>query len=60
MSEPSFETVRRVGMAILEAHSQWEHENNRNRPGVQHPWTAPHLELLARTAIAALNQGGEP
>ena len=50
--------VQRVADAIMEAHSQWEQENNRDRPGLQYPWTRPHLGLLARAAMLAMK--GDP
>lgn len=54
------EVADRVGLAILEAHGQFEIEN-RNRPfGSQdrEPWSGPHCRLLGHAAILAL-QGGE-
>jgi hypothetical protein len=49
--------VERVARAMLDAHSQWEIENN--RLGGEVVWTASHLELLARTAIEAMREPTE-
>ena len=46
--------IERVGREILEAHSQWEKENN--RLGGQDIWDKPHLDLLARIAINAMRE----
>lgn len=46
--------VERVAKSILEAHSQWELENN--RLGQDVVWSAPHAGLLARTAILAMRE----
>jgi hypothetical protein len=48
----SSEMVERVGRAMLDAHQQWEQENN--RLGGDVVWTSTHLELLARIAIEAM------
>jgi hypothetical protein len=41
----------RVGRAILEAHSQWEKENN--RAGGQDKWGEQHVILLGQAALIA-------
>lgn len=43
----------RVGRAILDAHGQWEKENN--CAGSQHPWQEPHVILLGQAAMLALS-----
>lgn len=43
----------RAGRAILDAHGQWEIENN--RLGGQNPWQSAHLMLLGRAALSTLS-----
>lgn len=51
---PELEAMAR---AILDAHSQWEIENNRDRGAEnQFPWQAPHTILLARAALMAIRE----
>lgn len=41
----------RVGRAILDAHGQWEKENNQR--GGQNPWSEQHVILLGQAAMLA-------
>jgi hypothetical protein len=42
----------RIGRAILEAHDQWEKENNQR--GGQDLWGEQHILLLAQAAMLAV------
>lgn len=45
----------RAGRAILDAHGQWELENN--RVGGQNAWQSAHLMLLGRAALSTMRKG---
>lgn len=46
---PSRTDALRVGRAILQAHGQWENENQHR--GAQVPWDEPHVLLLGQAAL---------
>ena len=51
-SVPDRATALLVGRAILEAHDQWEKENNQR--GSQDLWGEQHIILLAQAAMLAV------